>query len=117
MKCLFLALSIILSTGAFASISCVGSIDVNSDSDPYHANIELSETMLTSDIYKASADLDNAYFSVTADLPINDLTLIISFGPEYTSGMISKGTFDANNNFYSAFVEKNKVYKIYCTKN
>lgn len=99
-----------------ANVECVAKSEVFSNDTPVHLYKDLSVSFETSDIAKADAQIEEVYFTASEDKETKNYTLGIYFGPDYTRGVISKGTFSDTNELKLSHVNGNSVNTVICTK-
>ncbi len=116
MKGILSIIILLLSFAANAGIQCNGAIDVYSNSEPMHKKAPLEKTFHNDDFIKADTQIDEAYYSVNADLTNKSITLTISFAPDYTSGLLTKGWLNDRGEFKMTRVEGSRVYSIICNE-
>ncbi|EQC48233.1 hypothetical protein M899_3215 [Bacteriovorax sp. BSW11_IV] len=74
----------------------------------------LLETIMQGpELSKYALDIDEAYYSVTVHG--QDITSMITLGPDYTTGNLSKGSLDKNGNLRLSYVTPYITYILTCS--
>lgn len=109
-----ITLALLLASSAL-SMDCIGSkrfLDDRGQSQLKEVKLENAFEYTDAKIH---ADIDDAYFVFTK-YDKEQFVAKITFGPEYTKGIVSTATFDQNNRFELASVNGATVYKLVCTQ-
>ncbi|MFG1483406.1 hypothetical protein ABMA79_10020 [Halobacteriovorax sp. HFRX-2_2] len=109
-----ITLTLLLASSAL-SMDCIGSkryLDDRGQSQLKEVKLERAFDYTDAKIH---ADIDEAYFVFTK-YDEEQFVAKITFGPDYTQGIVSTATFDQNSRFELVSVDGATVYKLVCTK-
>jgi hypothetical protein len=114
-------LTLLLSSFGFASaqaptLSCTAiyrTIDDHQKS--IEENTPLKAAFKGAAATRYEAELRGKFFSVIADVSA-DLLVQITFAPDYTKGLVSKGQLDSFGNYSLSEVDGATVYRLECRK-
>gem|GEM_PF-4063792 len=113
MKKLTLSLCIALMSLSAYSVECTGERRENNGRE-----VEVIKKSLIDQNYptvtKLELDIKDAYFS--AQIDGDDVLAITSLGPDYTTGNLSKGSFDSRGYLKLSYVTATKTLILECNK-
>lgn len=116
MKFLFI-LTLLISTNAFAEMTCKAEQKVNENNQTIEKAIDLTPHVYANESIVLRGELENIYFSVRQPSSTNDdVLVIISEGPNYTHGTTVKAGFTHNNLLRVTIVFQSIVYTLKCSK-
>ncbi len=63
-----------------------------------------------------TAEIGEYAYTMNPNMPHGEYSLTVSWGPDWTSGMSTTGTFGAGNRMVISLVDQTKVFKLACVK-
>lgn len=117
MKFLVLIFVTLFSCHSFAAIKCGAYIKTFTESGSVQIiKKPLKLAFESAAQFRLEVDIGQVNFSLLAEKNKNEHLLIITEGPEYVDGVITKGSFDSNGILNLGKVSANTVHKIECKK-
>lgn len=114
MKNLIVGLLMMTSVSAAFAVECSAVKKEVVSHEIVSTKAQLKEVTSYPNYTKFETDIDEAYFSIEV---IGDtVRSMITIGPDYTTGNLSKGSFDADGNLKLSFVTPSKTYIVTCTQ-
>ncbi|OUR94059.1 hypothetical protein A9Q84_18270 [Halobacteriovorax marinus] len=107
-------LSLFLCSDAMAEVKCVGMYERHSNDDPLYEEVELEVTYEQFGQRRVEGQIFDYYYSVFFDENFSTYRSGIYFGPGYTSGTISTGSFKEGEALKLAVVKQQEVFTILC---
>lgn len=88
--------------------------DVLSDGELKVVTEQMTTFEGETDVLQRQVIVEGNAYNISGEVSSGSLLLIISEGPDYITGMASRGFFDANNELNLSWVQGNKLYRLAC---
>ena len=113
-KIISIILCLAFSSAAAASIDCTAIERITKGTQVIVHKQKLKVTFDSAKTFRMEADIAQYNFALLGEHGSKDFLIMITMGPEYTSGIIASGSFNQRGRLANSWVQGGVVHKIEC---
>jgi hypothetical protein len=110
----FITLLVLLFSTSSMALECEGRYDYHDDYNGVHKKIQLKQTMDLNGYEMYEGQIEEYHFSVNFNAHKNTYKLGVYFGPDYTSGSLTTGTYVEGQHLRLSVVNGLNALNILC---